>query len=249
MPMCDTIGPMARSAADMRSLLSAMDLDHGGADDAATSRLRIGIDESLFANADPEVGRLVWDAVDVLNQQDVAVRKLDIPDLALMGDVFRGLIDAAAYSVNGPSFEARPDLFGHGVRQRLEAGKEVRGHEVFKRLGAVDLWRASLEPIFRDEIDILICPTTRASAPLLAHMASAYTPPDLGALTFPWSLAGFPALTLPVGQTREGLPAGMQLIAAKGRDQLILSVAEQFQARTSWHTARPAGRGTAAPHH
>ncbi|MFE8774284.1 amidase family protein, partial [Streptococcus pyogenes] len=44
------------------------------------------------------------------------------------------------------------------------------------------------------------------------------------------NLTGQPAISLPTYETKEGLPMGIQLIAAKGREDLLLGIAEQFEA-------------------
>ena len=43
------------------------------------------------------------------------------------------------------------------------------------------------------------------------------------------NLTGQPAISLPTYETKEGLPMGIQLIAAKGREDLLLGIAEQFE--------------------
>jgi aspartyl-tRNA(Asn)/glutamyl-tRNA(Gln) amidotransferase subunit A len=58
--------------------------------------------------------------------------------------------------------------------------------------------------------------------------------------TVPTSLAGLPAISVPCGFSQE-LPMGMQFIAPAFREDLLLSLAAQFQQQTDWHLKRPRG--------
>jgi amidase len=95
--------------------------------------------------------------------------------------------------------------------------------------------------------DLLLTPTTAEPAPLLGEMTS---PPDVplkgflraapfGAFTSSFNLSGQPAVSLPLHWTREGLPVGVQLVAAMGREDLLLRVASQLEEAAPWAQRRP----------
>lgn len=54
-----------------------------------------------------------------------------------------------------------------------------------------------------------------------------------------FALAGVPALAVPCGFARTGLPLSMQLIAKPWRDDLVLQVGHAYRQATAWHTHRP----------
>lgn len=67
--------------------------------------------------------------------------------------------------------------------------------------------------------------------------------------TYPWNMTGQPALSVPIGFTRAGLPVGVQIVGARGAEPLILRAAEAIErARPLWqrHPAL-AGQPPAAP--
>ena len=50
-----------------------------------------------------------------------------------------------------------------------------------------------------------------------------------GRFTIPWNFSGQPALSLPIHVSASGLPVGVQLVAAFGRDDLLIRLAEQLE--------------------
>ena len=59
------------------------------------------------------------------------------------------------------------------------------------------------------------------------------------------NLAGLPAISVPAGFSRSGLPIGMQLLGPPLQEQRLLRAARMFERETDWHTRRPLP-GTAA---
>ena len=74
--------------------------------------------------------------------------------------------------------------------------------------------------------DILIMPATTGIAPLLSDGTGSRSPQRL------WSLTGQPAITVPVSH-HQGLPVGVQLIAARRHDDALLAVAERLHQATA----------------
>ena len=62
---------------------------------------------------------------------------------------------------------------------------------------------------------------------------------EFGPFTAPFNVSGHPAISLPLGQSREGLPIGVQLVAAYGRDDLLLQVAAQLEQAMPWSARLP----------
>ncbi|WP_431950499.1 amidase [Actinacidiphila sp. bgisy167] len=60
-----------------------------------------------------------------------------------------------------------------------------------------------------------------------------------GPFTAAFNVSGHPAVSLPLGQSREGLPIGVQLVAAQGREDLLLGVAAQLEQAVPWRDRRP----------
>ncbi|MCI0476796.1 MAG: hypothetical protein L0Y55_11155, partial [Anaerolineales bacterium] len=143
--------------------------------------------------------------------------------------------EALAYHRNYLATQA--DAYGADVLKRLREGEAITTAEyAVARRVQTELVRA-FELWFYD-VDLLVIPTTRTPAPLSGtdplEMAQ-----HLTAFTAPFNVTGFPAISLPCGFTREGLPIGLQIVGARWREDLLLRAAHQYQLTTDWHGKMP----------
>jgi aspartyl-tRNA(Asn)/glutamyl-tRNA(Gln) amidotransferase subunit A len=249
----DTVGPMARNVGDVAQLYRAM----AGYDPAdpqsiefadspashAVKGLRIGSVEGYFrANVAPGVTAAVDAALDAFADlgADVTPAMVDI-DEAILDDV-ASVIRPEAFETHRLTYMADPTLFGPETRELLEIGKAVEGWRVAAAHRRGRELRQSLRQTF-ERFDLLVTATTRDTAPVIGDR-SIETTWTLIAFTYPWSLAGVPVVSMPVGFDHHGLPVGCQLIAAWGQEELLLSVVSAYQQVTDWHRRRPPGPGS-----
>jgi amidase len=97
------------------------------------------------------------------------------------------------------------------------------------------------------EFDLLVTPTMAELPPTLGQFGSAPDDPTapLGrsgpvvAFTAPFNVAGQPAISLPLHWSAEGLPVGVQLVAAYAREDVLLRIAAQLEQARPWKDRRP----------
>jgi amidase len=98
-----------------------------------------------------------------------------------------------------------------------------------------------------DGYDLLLTPTLPELPPRLGEFASTAENPlngvfraaGLVAFVAPFNVSGQPAISLPLYQSTEGLPIGVQLVAAYGREDLLVRVAAQLEGALPWADRRP----------
>ncbi len=247
------VGPLARTVADLRALFAVMSgPDPGDALSAPVpireiaasdlSGLRIGILEN------PELGRPTPETLSALRRATqllcdlnhrVEPLKLEKLDQALdLWWLFFGpvIADLFRQSTSGKESQLSPMFLSY--LEATQAEPKVTLDSFQKACVDRDLVRASLLRQLR-EVPILL--SAVSTAPAFKHGAGNYRSGDphnyRDTMRFSqWlNLAGFPGLSLPMGQSPEGLPINIQLIGRPHEEDLLLAVAEQLEeARGPW---------------
>jgi len=82
-------------------------------------------------------------------------------------------------------------------------------------------------------------PTTPIPAPFLEGENAIQRARQLTRFTAPFNLTGLPALSLPCGFTKEGLPIGLQIVSRSWNEVGVLRAGYAFQEVTEWHMMKP----------
>lgn len=246
----DTIGPMARSLADVARLFEVL-AGYDPADPWAVEHplapgppdvrgLRVGLPAEFFLeDVEPDIEAAVRAAAEQLRELGADVRTVPVPGASDAVHTANRLIRAEALSVHAERLATAKERFGEDVRRRLELGTEITGVEVATAIREMREWRTRMLAVFAD-LDVILTPTTNAVAPRIAESEMIATTARLTRFTYAWSLAGMPAVSVPCGLSRDGLPIGMQLAAAPWHDRVALRAGIAFQAATDHHRRRPA---------
>ncbi|MEN8181699.1 MAG: amidase [Myxococcota bacterium] len=128
-----------------------------------------------------------------------------------------------------------------------QSGWQTSAAQYLATLESVHLLGRRTAQWWEQGFDLLVTPTAAEPPPPLGEMRSTAEEPvrgflraaPFGAFTSLFNQTGQPALSLPLHQTEEGLPIGVQLVAAMGREDLLLRMAAQLEARLPWSGRRP----------
>lgn len=110
------------------------------------------------------------------------------------------------------------DLMSDPLKAALDEGKAVLARDYIAALDWRALMNAALDQIF-DRCDAILCPAACGPAPM--GLASTGSPIFNGL----WTLAGVPAITVPLFTAENGLPMGVQLVGRRGDDARLLRTA------------------------
>jgi 2-dehydropantoate 2-reductase len=193
-------------------------------------RLRLGVLRRQVDDPDlvPAVRARVEEAIARLDAAGFELVDVDVPELDLVDEAFGAIVLREAWEVHRTLFERERDGYGPGTRALLELGSEV-GEDAYRAALADKERVAGAFASALEQVDILVGPTAAYAAP--AEDPPVGTPEgDVEArYTAPYNLAGVPAISLSCGVVEGKLPVGLQLAAAFGEDELLLSAARVYE--------------------
>jgi aspartyl-tRNA(Asn)/glutamyl-tRNA(Gln) amidotransferase subunit A len=99
--------------------------------------------------------------------------------------------------------------------------------------------RNTIDEVFK-EVDVLIAPTNMVLPKPIAEILK--NPAQEGSLirnTLPFNVFGIPAISVPCGFTRAGLPIGLQVIGPRLGEARVLALAHAYEQATDWHRREP----------
>ena len=232
-------------------------------DGADLRGLRVGVPEEYFiAGIQPEVERAVRAAVAHMQSLGCEVRPVRLPHTEYALPVYY-LIAPAEASANLARFDGvrygpretasrvwdvfcrtRGQRFGAEVKRRIMLGTYALSAGYYDAYYAQaqkvrTLIKADFTAAF-EQVDVIAAPVAPSTAfrfgehgddPLSMYLEDVFT--------LPANLAGVPGLAFPVGFDGQGLPVGMQLMAAPFREDVLLRAAHAYQQSTDWHQRVP----------
>src|SRR6185295_9108817 len=152
---------------------------------------------------------------------------------------------AETYALLAPEFEAHRDQWGRAFAEGMERGREVTPEFIGKAQRKRALLNEALARIF-ERYALLLTPTLpteafAAAGPFPRAINGIPIPTALGAVayTYPFNFSGHPAGTVRAGFTDAGLPAGLQIVAPRHRDDLVLQAAYAFEQASPWNDRWP----------
>jgi aspartyl-tRNA(Asn)/glutamyl-tRNA(Gln) amidotransferase subunit A len=238
----DHVGAITRTVWDAELLLNAMSgrqrRDHLGASGPpSVEGLRVGLPHRYaFEGVDPGIADHVRSALAALTSLGVTVVEVDVPGLELSTTTAYTIIAAEASAYHSRWWPERADDYGADVRTRLAAAARVsadayvQAHRV--RAQIVEALATALE-----QVDAIVTPTAPLTPQLVGQKEVDFggqrLPTTGGGVftrfTAAFNLSGGPAVSVPCGLTPAGLPAGLQIGAAPGRDELVLRLAAAYE--------------------
>ena len=225
--------------------------------------LKVGVIKETFGEGiNSEVEAAVNEAIEQLKQLGAEVQEISCPrfryglpayyiiapseasaNLARYDAVKYGLREDTDNLLSMYS-QTRAAGFGAEVKRRIMLGTYALSAGYYdayylKAQKVRTLIKQDFEAAF-EQVDVLVSPTS----PSTAFKAGEKTSDPLSMylldlMTIPVNLAGLPAISVPCGKDKQGLPIGMHLISNDLREDLLFQVAHAYEQATDWHTKMP----------
>lgn len=225
--------------------------------------LCVGLPKEYFVKGmDAEVEAAVREAAKIYKKLGAEIKEVSLPHTSHSVAVYYivavaeassnlGRFDGVEYGFRAEAknlremyFETRDLGFGAEAKRRILLGTFVLSagyYEAYYRKGQKvrTLIREDFEKAFK-EVDLLLTPVAptppfklgeKLTDPLTMYLSDIFT--------ISVNLAGVPAMALPCGFTRSGLPIGMQLIAPPFAEATIFQAAHAYEQETQWFKRKP----------
>jgi len=226
--------PLDPASADVPVPDFAADLGRG------INGLKLAYPRSFFISVDgisPEVIAGVDRAVQDLTRLGATVEEITLPDYELFNACGRVILTAEAYAVHEDNLNKRGADYGRLAYQRMMPGALVSAADLIQ---ALRMRRELYEVIARvlEDYDAIV--TANALAPAIRLDAF----PVDGTLrtpghTIPFNVTGHPALAVPTGFAKSGLPIGLQIIGRPFDEPTVLRIGAAYETVAQWTTKRP----------
>ena len=215
---------------------------------------RIAVVREFYEGVSPEITQMVENSLKAFERMGADIEYISIPqvhfalpayyilacaeassNLARYDGVRYGYKTEGKYdSINEMMSKSRSEAFGEEVKRRIMLGTYVLSHGYYDAYyKKAQMLRRSVTCAFEkvfEKYDAIVTPASPTTAfkqgTLLKDPTEAY---KADMCTVPVNIAGLPAISLPCGYDRKGLPAGMQIIAGKFREDILLNLAYRFQ--------------------
>jgi aspartyl-tRNA(Asn)/glutamyl-tRNA(Gln) amidotransferase subunit A len=255
----DHVGPLARSVTDAALVLQAIAgpddrdpasvevpaVDYRAAVSRKTGELRLGKPKGtpFYDELHPDIEAAFDEAMKVLGKLTAGVREVELParEKAPLQALSRAEEFAGAWAlVKGAAAKCH-----FKTREALTRGEKVTAAEYIEGRRHLDLIRRQVRAVFAG-VDVLVTPATPVLPVTIEEaVTEAKKPSDdrksnpAGRNLAPFNSFGLPAVSVPCGFSKSGLPVGVQLIAGPLQEARLLSLAAALERETAWHTRRP----------
>jgi len=195
------------------------------------------VPRSAFEEEATDVARAVAHAIDGLHDAGAVIERIDEPthdDLEMTNAAGMIVSRAEAASYHATWLRQRADRYTPETYAQLDEASRVAATIYLDAQRLRERFRARMAKLL-SRFDALALPTSLVVAPLVED-AEKYLL-VLSRNCIPWSFIGFPAVSIPCGRSGEGLPIGLQLVAAPFQEGRLIALGSAVETLGLWDAA------------
>lgn len=230
----DHVGPMTRTVEDAAILYTGMRDGAVTLDDrppALDAPVWLGVPTAYFFDKlDADVRARFDDALTALRRGGHGLQDVAIAHAERTAEVYLHIVLPEAAWYHAPLLAAHPDRYSPGVRLRLEMGGYILAEDYARAMHARAALRRAVDRAL-EGVDALLLPTLAIAAPPIGEASVAVEGVQepvraiMLRLTQLFNVTGHPAIAIPCGAGRDGLPRSLQLVGHRGGTERLLAVA------------------------
>jgi aspartyl-tRNA(Asn)/glutamyl-tRNA(Gln) amidotransferase subunit A len=220
--------------------------DYVASMEQSVAAVRLGAPAEFYVELDPEVESAMKAATQVLSELTAGVSST--APLPPCGDILHFFAETLAF--HAKYIEQTLELYQSATGRFLKSFPPPLATHYIQARETLTALRRTIDSAF-DTFDLVILPTERVLPTTIAaaeesdRIAEETGVPSTDtyvaiANTYQFNLYGLPALTMPCGFSKEGLPIGMTIAGPRFSEGKILALAKAFESATDWHTRTPA---------
>ena len=218
-PSLDHAGLFTRSVEDMMQLWSAL----RPGDKARPLRRIAALAWPPEDELEPEMAIGYTGALERLRSSGIEIVEYDAPAaFGMLWGVIPSLMAREAANIHGELLDRHGAKLGAKLAELLEGGRKVSTAEYLAYVGVFDMARGAYDSLIAEH-PVIATPAALGPAP--EGLASTGSP----RCNAPWTALGAPAIGIPFTSEGSGLPMGLQLTAARGKESLLLATAARFE--------------------
>jgi aspartyl-tRNA(Asn)/glutamyl-tRNA(Gln) amidotransferase subunit A len=199
--------------------------------------LRLGVPrEHFFTGLHVDVQTAVEHAIDVLSKLTAGVQEVVVP---VSPEMHLAVMLAEGFAFHAARVRDTPQLFQPPVLGRLRGGEAVSTTTYVNQRRELDQVRRAAPSLFA-QVDLLVTPTIPTLPIPIAEAQDDQSGTALFARnTRPFNAYGLPAVSIPCGFAKNGLPIGLQIVGPPWGEESVLRLAQAFEHATASQTRRP----------
>lgn len=250
----DHVGPLTRTVHDNATVLNVL-AGHDGLDPGSVARpgvdytaltgkglkgLRIGWLKHFYHDdikADPQMGAAVDAAVMKMQELGAQVTEVKTVPLSQFQACNRIIMGSESYAIHQKWLRERPQDYGDITRQRFLYGAMYSASDYINALRMRSKFTADFHALFND-VDVIVTASAHDPAVRIDDQEACEFIYSRQARA-PFNVTGSPAMAVPAGFSKEGLPLGIQIVAAPWNEAVVYRVGAAYEAAMSWTAKRP----------
>jgi Asp-tRNA(Asn)/Glu-tRNA(Gln) amidotransferase A subunit family amidase len=135
----------------------------------------------------------------------------------------RTIMGAEAAAYHRGRMEVEPAAYPPRIRALVEEGLAVTAHAYLEARARQEAFKRAMDGWWPESLDAVVSPAAQGGAPEAATTGDPL-------FHSPWSHAGVPTVTLPIGLAPDGLPLGIQMIGRRDRERTLMDIALRCEA-------------------